>query len=76
MEMASSLTNLASMGLAGWIAGVNGLRETFVLAGVIVLIAGIVMGWMLKVDINKSPSQEKYRHAYENTQVREVLAGD
>jgi len=76
MEMASSLTNLISMGLAGWIAGVVGLRETFVLAGAIVLIAGLAMGWMLKADKRIHADQEKNQQERGRVQLQEVLAGD
>jgi predicted MFS family arabinose efflux permease len=68
--MASSLTNLLSMGLAGWIAGMLGLRETFVLAGGIILIAGVAMGRMLQAD------QEAYQQVQPGAQVQEVLAGE
>jgi predicted MFS family arabinose efflux permease len=74
--MASSLTNLISMGLAGWIAGVVGLRETFVLAGAIVLVAGITMGWMLKDDKNIHSVQENNQQERGRVQTQEVLAGD
>ena len=70
MDMASSLTNLLSMGLAGWIAGMLGLRETFVLAGGIILIAGVAMGRMLQAD------QEAYQQVQPGAQVQEVLAGE
>ncbi len=76
MEMASSLTNLISMGLAGWIAGVVGLRETFVLAGTIVLIAGIAMGWMLKSYKSIHSEQEINQQERGSVQMQEVLAGD
>ena len=76
MEMASSLTNLISMGLAGWIAGVVGLRETFVLAGAIVLIAGIVMGWILKAEKSVHSDQEVTQQERGSVQIQEVLAGD
>jgi len=76
MEMASSLTNLISMGLAGWIAGAVGLRETFVLAGAIVLIAGIAMGWMLKAAKNIHSVQENNQQARCSVQTQEMLAGD
>lgn len=50
MDMAISLTNLISMGAAGWLGGVLGLRETFVLAGVLIFIGGLGMGTILKGD--------------------------
>ncbi len=76
MEMASSLTNLLSMGLAGWIAGVLGLRETFVLAGVIILLAGVAMGWMLQTNQVANPNRDTDQQALGVSQMQEVLAGD
>jgi hypothetical protein len=47
-----------------------GLRETFVLAGGIILIAGVAMGRMLQAD------QEAYQQVQPGAQVQEVLAGE
>jgi predicted MFS family arabinose efflux permease len=76
MDMASSLTNLLSMGLAGWIAGILGLRETFVLAGAIILIAGVAMGWMLQTDQTANGDRDTYQQAQSGAQIQEVLAGE
>jgi MFS family permease len=76
MDMASSITNLISMGLAGWIAGAIGFRETFVLAGTIILIAGIVMGWMLRADKSIYSDHEINQQEQERVSLQEVLAGD
>ncbi len=46
--MATSITNLVSMGAAGWLSALVGLRETFLLGGAIVLLGGLAMGWMLR----------------------------
>jgi MFS family permease len=46
--MATSITNLVSMGAAGWLSTLVGLRETFLLGGAIVLLGGLAMGWMLR----------------------------
>lgn len=76
MDMASSLTNLLSMGLAGWVAGILGLRDTFVLAGAIILIAGIAMGWMLQADQTANGDRDTYQQAQGGAQIQEVLAGE
>jgi DHA3 family macrolide efflux protein-like MFS transporter len=47
-DMAISLTNLISMGAAGWLGDLLGLRETFMLGGLLCLIGGLAMGWMLR----------------------------
>jgi DHA3 family macrolide efflux protein-like MFS transporter len=47
-DMAISLTNLISMGAAGWLGDLLGLRETFMLGGLLCLMGGVAMGWMLR----------------------------
>jgi MFS family permease len=47
-DMAISLTNLISMGAAGWLGDLIGLRETFLLGGLMCLMGGLAMGWMLR----------------------------
>jgi predicted MFS family arabinose efflux permease len=47
-DMATSLTNLISMGAAGWLGDLLGLRETFMLGGLLCLMGGLSMGWMLR----------------------------
>lgn len=46
-DMAISLTNLISMGAAGWLGDLLGLRETFMLGGLLCLMGGLAMGWLL-----------------------------
>jgi DHA3 family macrolide efflux protein-like MFS transporter len=48
MDMAISVANLFSMGVAGWLGDLIGLRETFILSGVMLMIGGLAMGWILR----------------------------
>ncbi len=48
MDMAISLTNVISMGAAGWLGDALGVRQTFVLGGVLLMVGGLVMGWLLR----------------------------
>lgn len=47
-NMATSLTNLISMGAAGWLGDLLGLQETLMLGGLMCLLGGLTMGWMLR----------------------------
>jgi MFS family permease len=47
-NMATSLTNLISMGAAGWLGDLLGIRETLMLGGLMCLMGGLTMGWMLR----------------------------
>ncbi len=49
VDMAITLANLTSMGAAGWLGGLLGLREVFLLAGGLTLAGGLAMGWALRV---------------------------
>ncbi|OGO16418.1 MAG: hypothetical protein A2Z14_08845 [Chloroflexi bacterium RBG_16_48_8] len=48
MEMAISVANLFSMGVASWMGDLIGLRETFILSGVMLILGGLAMGWILR----------------------------
>jgi DHA3 family macrolide efflux protein-like MFS transporter len=48
MDMAISVANLFSMGVAGWLGDLMGLRETFILSGVMLMLGGLAMGWILR----------------------------
>jgi DHA3 family macrolide efflux protein-like MFS transporter len=48
MDMAISVANLFSMGVAGWMGDLIGLRETFILSGVMLMLGGLAMGWILR----------------------------
>jgi MFS family permease len=48
MDMAITLTNLISMGAAGWLGSLIGLRETFLLGGALIIVGGLAMGWILR----------------------------
>jgi DHA3 family macrolide efflux protein-like MFS transporter len=47
MDMATSVSNLFSMGIAGWLGDLIGLRETFVVSGIMLILGGLAMGWLL-----------------------------
>jgi DHA3 family macrolide efflux protein-like MFS transporter len=48
MDMAISVANLFSMGVAGWLGDLIGLRETFILSGLMLMLGGLAMGWILR----------------------------
>ncbi len=48
MDMAISVANLFSMGVAGWLGDIIGLRETFILSGLMLILGGLAMGWILR----------------------------
>lgn len=48
MDMTTTLANLISMGAAGWMGDMIGIRQTFVLSGVLLLLGGLSMAWILK----------------------------
>jgi len=48
MDVATSVTNLLSMGVAGWLGDLIGLRQAFYLSGAMVFLGGLAMGWILK----------------------------
>jgi DHA3 family macrolide efflux protein-like MFS transporter len=50
MDMAISLANLISMGVAGWLGDLIGLRETFIISGLMLMIGGLAMGWILRTE--------------------------
>jgi DHA3 family macrolide efflux protein-like MFS transporter len=55
MDMAISVANLFSMGVAGWLGDLIGLRETFILSGVMLILGGLAMGWILRRE--QAPSE-------------------
>jgi MFS family permease len=58
MDMTVTLANLISMGAAGWMGDLIGIRQTFVLSGVMLLLGGLSMVWMLKgVQLKKEESK-------------------
>jgi predicted MFS family arabinose efflux permease len=58
MDMTVTLANLISMGAAGWMGDLIGIRQTFVLSGVMLLLGGLSMAWMLKgVQLTKEESK-------------------
>jgi len=48
MDMAISIANLFSMGVAGWMGDLIGLRETFILSGIMLSLGGLAMGAILR----------------------------
>jgi MFS family permease len=66
MDMAISLANLFSMGVAGWMGDLIGLRETFIISGIMLVLGGLAMGWILRaeqvsgLDEEKHPADEVY----------------
>ncbi|MGD2252014.1 MAG: MFS transporter [Anaerolineales bacterium] len=48
MDTSISLTNLISMGAAGWLGNLLGLRQAFVFGGLMLILGGVAMGWLLK----------------------------
>jgi predicted MFS family arabinose efflux permease len=66
MDMAISLANLFSMGVAGWMGDLIGLRETFIISGIMLVLGGLAMGWILraeqlsKLDEGEIPVDEAY----------------
>ena len=48
LDMTVTLANLISMGAAAWLADQIGLRQTFMFAGVMLLLGGLAMVWMLR----------------------------
>jgi MFS family permease len=58
MDMTVTLANLISMGAAGWMGDLIGIRQTFVFSGVLLLVGGLSMAWMLKgVQLKKEELQ-------------------
>jgi DHA3 family macrolide efflux protein-like MFS transporter len=57
MDMAITMTNLLSMGVAGWLGDLIGLRETFILSGVMLMLGGLAMGWILRKE-QSSPKED------------------
>ena len=66
MDMAISVANLFSMGVAGWMGDLIGLRETFMISGIMLVLGGLAMGWILRgeqdepKDVVSSPQDELY----------------
>jgi DHA3 family macrolide efflux protein-like MFS transporter len=56
MDMAISVANLVSMGVAGWLGDLIGLRETFILSGLMLMLGGLAMGVILRKE-QSLPSQ-------------------
>ena len=48
MDVAISVTNLLSMGAAGWLGDLIGLRQAFFISGVMVFLGGMAMAWILR----------------------------
>lgn len=58
LDMTVTLANLISMGAAGWLGELIGIRQTFVFGGVMLLLGGVAMGWMLKgINLEMDESQ-------------------
>jgi DHA3 family macrolide efflux protein-like MFS transporter len=57
MDMAISVANLFSMGVAGWLGDLIGLRETFILSGAMLMLGGLAMGWILRKEQSVSEVQ-------------------
>jgi predicted MFS family arabinose efflux permease len=58
LDMTVTLANLISMGAAGWLGELIGIRQTFVFGGAMMLLGGVAMGWMLKgINQEKDESQ-------------------
>jgi len=57
MDMAITVANLFSMGVAGWLGDLIGLRETFILSGAMLMLGGLAMGWILKKE-QSSPKRD------------------
>jgi DHA3 family macrolide efflux protein-like MFS transporter len=48
MDMTVTLANLISMGAAGWLGDLIGIPQTFIFSGVMLLLGGVTMAWLLK----------------------------
>jgi DHA3 family macrolide efflux protein-like MFS transporter len=71
MDMAISVANLFSMGVAGWLGDLIGLRETFILSGVMLMLGGLAMGWILR---KEQTSLEKHAD-FDRPELRSVSEG-
>jgi predicted MFS family arabinose efflux permease len=75
MDMAISLANLFSMGVAGWMGDLIGLRETFVISGIMLVLGGLAMGWILRLE-QEIPAEELQDPGDELIAVSETLTAD
>jgi predicted MFS family arabinose efflux permease len=57
VDMTTTVANLVSMGVAGWVADLMGLRETFYLSGALLLLGALAMGGLLRGEM-AVPSEE------------------
>jgi len=66
MDMAISVASLLSMGAAGWMGDLIGLRETFMISGIMLVLGGLAMGWILRgeqdepKEVVSTPQDEPY----------------
>jgi predicted MFS family arabinose efflux permease len=71
MDMAISVANLFSMGVAGWMGDLIGLRETFIISGIMLVLGGLAMGWILRAEKDK-PAEELENPGEEALAVQEL----
>lgn len=63
MEMAIALTNVVSMGAAGWLGSVIGMRPAFVFGGALVLTGGAAMWLVLRAGLRATSEARLVRKA-------------
>jgi predicted MFS family arabinose efflux permease len=76
MDTSISLTNLISMGAAGWLGNLLGLRQAFVFGGLMLILGGLAMGWLLKQAARAAQSEPQALLGGRNGGEKTAVVGD